>query len=70
MAILLQRELYLYGLYVMCGLVFLASPGCDRVLGQEHRRWEAGELEHIKKIGREIKEEKGENKKGIRKAPD
>jgi hypothetical protein len=65
MAILLHHELYFCGLYIMCGLLFLASPGCDRILGQEHKRWEAGELEHIKKIGREIKEGKGENRKGI-----
>jgi hypothetical protein len=65
MAILLQRELYFYGLYIMCGMGFLAAPGSDRILGREHKRWEAGELKHIKKIGREIKEGKGENKGGI-----
>jgi hypothetical protein len=61
MAILLQRELYFYGLYIMCG----ASPGRDRIRGQEHKRGKAGELKHIKKIGREIKAGKGENKKRI-----
>jgi hypothetical protein len=65
MAILLQRELYFYGLYIMCGMVFLASRGCDRILGQEHKSWETGELKHIKKIGRDQRREGGGNKKGI-----
>jgi hypothetical protein len=41
MAILL-RQLYFYDLYIMCGVVFLASLGCDRIVGQEHKRREAG----------------------------
>jgi hypothetical protein len=43
----------------------LRAQGCGCILGREHKRWEAGELKHIKKIGREIKEGKGENKRGI-----
>jgi hypothetical protein len=47
-------------------VVFLASAGCDRFRGKEHKGWEAGELKHIKKIGREIKGRKGE----VKRAPD